>query len=96
MLQRHAIEVLHDNEGLPVFLSNFMDSADIRMVQCGRRLRFALEACQGLNIFGDIVGQEFERDQAMQPGVFRFVHHAHAAAPEFLDNAVVRDDLVNH
>ena len=32
----------------------------------------------------------------MQPCVLSLIDHAHPAATEFLDNAVVRDGLVNH
>ena len=32
----------------------------------------------------------------MQLYVFGLVHHAHAAAAELLDNAIVRDGLANH
>ena len=32
----------------------------------------------------------------MQPCVLSLIDHAHPAATEFLDNAVMRDGLVNH
>jgi hypothetical protein len=32
----------------------------------------------------------------MQPRVFRFVNHAHAAAAQLLDNAVVGNGLSDH
>ena len=32
----------------------------------------------------------------MEAGVFRFIHHAHAPAAEFFNNAVVRDGFVDH
>jgi hypothetical protein len=37
----------------------------------------------------------WEQFRMPQPGVFGFVHHAHAAANSFED-AVVRDGLANH
>ena len=33
MLQRHAIQELHDHEGTTIFLANVMDRADVGMVQ---------------------------------------------------------------
>jgi len=32
----------------------------------------------------------------MQAGVLGLVHHAHSPTAEFLNNAVVRDDLIDH
>src|SRR5882762_1985460 len=96
MFQRDAVEKLHRDESLPLGLTDVVDGADIRMVQCGSGLCFALEACQGLGILGDLVGQEFERDKAMQPGVLGLVDDSHAAATELFDDAVVRDGLANH
>ncbi len=46
MLQRHAVQKLHDDEGLPLFFADFVDGADVGMVQGGSGLRFALEAAQ--------------------------------------------------
>ena len=59
-------------------------------------LRLALEACQGLRVLRDLVGQEFQRDKAMQPGVLGFVNHTHPAAAELFNDAVVRDGLAYH
>jgi hypothetical protein len=52
-----------------------------------------LESSQRLAIAGQFVGQELQRDEAMEPGVLGFVDHAHAAAAELLDDAVVREGL---
>jgi hypothetical protein len=49
-----------------------------------------------LRIFSNIIRQELEGDEAMQPGILGLVDHAHAAAAEFLDNAIVRDGLADH
>ena len=42
------------------------------------------------------LGQELQRDQAMQPRVFGLVDHAHPAAAELFDDAVMRDGLADH
>ena len=42
-------------------------------------------------MFGDIIREKFESDVAMQSNVFGFVDHAHAAATELFEDAVVRD-----
>ena len=66
------------------------------MVQRGSGLGFTLEAAEGLRIAGHFIGQEFQRDKTVEPGVFGFVDHTHPAATEFFDNAVVRNGLVDH
>ena len=45
---------------------------------------------------GEFIGKEFEGDEAAQLGVFSFVNNTHAATTELLDDAVVRDGLVDH
>jgi hypothetical protein len=44
MLERRAFHVLHHDEGAAVLFLNVMDSADVRMIQCGSGARLALEA----------------------------------------------------
>ncbi len=47
-------------------------------------------------IFSQCLGQELQGDQAAQLGVLGFIHHAHAAAAELLQNPVMRDGGANH
>ena len=96
MLQRVAIEKFHGDEGLAVLLVDFVDGADVGMVQSGGGFGFTLEAGEGLRILGDIVGQEFQSDEAAEFEVFGFVDYAHAAAAEFFEDAIVRDGLSEH
>ena len=42
------------------------------------------------------IGEELERDKAAKLGVLSFIDHTHSAAAELFDDAVVRDDLVDH
>ena len=53
------------------------------MVQRGSGLGFPLKASERMLIFGDILWQEFQSDEAVQAGIFRLVHHTHTAAAEF-------------
>ena len=75
---------------------NFMDGADVGMVQRGGGFGFALEAAERLRILCDIVGQEFQRDKAVELDVLGLVDDTHPATAELLDNAVVRDGLADH
>ncbi len=96
MLQGHAFEELHGDEALAVVLADFVDGADVGMVQRGGRARFAAETLQGLRVLGYIVGQEFQSDEAAEARVLGLVDDAHPAAAELLDDAVVRDGLADH
>ena len=89
MLQGHAIQELHGDEGLAFVLANVMDGADVGMVQRRRGLCFALETRQGLRIVGEFLGQEFQGHEAVQARVFGLVHHTHAAAAELFDDPIM-------
>ena len=80
----------------PSCFANVVNRADVGMVQRRRRLRLALETRQRLRIARDVVGQELQRDEAVQARVLGLVDHAHAAAAQLLDDAVVRDGLADH
>jgi hypothetical protein len=96
MLEGHAVQVLHSDEGLSVLLTDVVNDADIGMIESGSRPGLALEAGQGLRIAGHFIGKKLESDEAMQACVLSLVHHAHATTAELLENAVVRDSLVDH
>ena len=96
MLQRCTLQILHGDERLPVLFANVINRANVGVIQRGRRLRFTLEAAQGLRIAGNLIGQELQCDKTVQPRIFRLEDDAHTAAPEFLDDAVVRDGLSDH
>ena len=96
MLQGHAVQKLHGDERLAVLLANFVDRADIGMIQRRSGLRLALKARQRLRVSGNLVGQKLQGDKAAERDVLGFVDDAHPAAAEFLDDAVVRDGLANH
>jgi len=78
------------------FAISYIYSADIGMVQSGRGPRLATEAVEDLRVFGDFIRQKFQRRKATEHGVLGLVDHAHPAAAQLLDNAVMRDGLPNH
>jgi len=96
MFQRHAVQKLHDQEGMAVLLPDFVDRADIGMVESRGRLRLPLETGQGLGVLCDGVGQKLQSDKPVQVYVLGLVHHTHAATAQLFDYAVVRDGLADH
>src|SRR5215469_3684678 len=96
VLQGESVQKLHSDERLPVLLVNFVNRADVRMVQCGSRLCLALEAGKSLCVLGYVVRQKLEGNEAMQLQVLSLVDHTHPAATQLLDDAVMGDRLPDH
>src|SRR5712691_8680967 len=96
MLQGVAIQKLHGDESLAVLLANVVNSADIGMVQGGSSLRFPLKPAQRLGISRDFIGQEFQGNKSVKPGVLGLVDHTHPTTAELLYNPIVRDGLADH
>jgi hypothetical protein len=96
VLQRHPVQKLHGDEGLSVLVVDLINRADVGMVQCRRGLSFPLKAGQGLRIFGNLVRQELQGDEAVQLYVLGLVDHTHPAAAKFVDDAIVRNSLADH
>src|SRR5262245_61145643 len=59
-----------------------MNVRDVRMVQRGERLRLAGEAGEAFGIVGEDIGQDFDRDVAIELRVPGFVDLAHAAGAD--------------
>ena len=95
-LQCFTIQQLHRNELLAVGFVNVVDSADIGMIQCGRRSSLALKALDGLDVVGNLTGQEFERHLAPKSQVLGAVDDTHATAPNPFENPVMRDIRSEH
>ncbi len=97
VLERHAIEKFHGDEADAAFaFADFVDGADVVVIERGGGAGFAAEAFERGGIFGDVVGKKFQRDETAEREVFGFVDDSHAAAAEFFDDAVVGDCLAEH
>src|SRR5215470_8991764 len=86
MFECGAVEEFHGDESAAVFFTDVINSANVGMVEGGGGPRFTLEAGKSLVIFGDFVGEEFQRDEAMETGIFGFVDHTHTAAAKLLQD----------
>ncbi len=94
--QGYALQKLHGDELAVLVMANFIDRADVGVVQRGSGTGFPAEAFQGLRVLGNVVRKEFQSDEASKIDVFGFIDHTHPPAAEFLDDAVMRDGLANH
>ncbi len=78
--ERLPLQQFHGDEGSPIDLVDFMDRADVRVVQRGRRLGLPLEAAEGLCVVGEFFRKELQSDVATELEVFGLIHHTHATA----------------
>ena len=77
-------------------LADFVDRANIGMVEGGRRARLPSKALQSLWVFCYVFGQKLQCDKSTKLCVLSLVNDAHPAAAQLLDDAVVRDGLADH
>jgi hypothetical protein len=66
VLQRHAVQILHRDEPLPIVVRNFVNGAYVGVVQSPSRTSFAAETFQGLQVLRDILGEKLECDKASE------------------------------
>ena len=66
------------------------------MVEGRSGTRLATETFQRLRVLCQFIWQEFERYEAAELNILGLEDHAHTAATDLLDDAVVRDGLADH
>ncbi len=72
-----------------------MDRGDVRVVERGEHLRFALEARQALRIGGKHLGQDLQGDVPPEPRVAGAIHLAHPTRAERTDDFVKANALAS-
>src|SRR4029077_12220542 len=87
-LESVAVEELHGDEALAVFLADFVDRTNVRMIQSGSGLGFAFKARQGLRIAGDFGGEEFQGHETVEFDVFGFIDDTHPATAELFEDSI--------
>jgi len=95
MLQSRPIEEFHHQVGLPVLLANFVNRADVGMIQRRRGSRLTPESLERLRVLVQFTGKKFQRNGAAKILILGLVHHTHTATTEPFDHAVVRDGTSN-
>src|ERR1700744_5033989 len=96
MLERYAIEKLHGDEGLAVLFADVVDRANVWVIEGGSSLGFAAETLDCDGVVRGTGREKFKSDGGLEGGVFGFVDDTHAAAPELLEDAIVRNCLAEH
>src|SRR5262249_27417524 len=79
---------LHHERPDVVGLFQAVDVGDVRVIQRGESLGFALEAGHPVHVRRKRLGQELDRDVPVEACVARLVHFAHPACSERAENLV--------
>ena len=92
---RLPLDVLHHDEVLAAALvaAGVEHLHDVRVHEARRRLRLALEARDERRVVGEVLGEQLDRDLALQAQVEREVHGRHAAEAEPALEPVAPGDL---
>ena len=93
LVQPLALDELHDVVMQPVLLADAVDGHDVGVVQPGGGLGLPMEAPQPLRLQQGVRRQHLQGDVAPQRFLLGFVHHAHAAAADLAQDAVVAESL---
>src|SRR5208282_3026851 len=96
VLQREPVQKLHSDETFAFVFADFVDGADIGMIQGGSRSSLAAESFKRLRVLRHILGKELECDKSAERGVLGLVDNTHPTPAELVDDAVVRDGLADH
>ena len=83
-------------KALAFVLADFVDGADVGMIQGGGGRASRWKRSSAWGSWATSSGRNFRATKRPRRGVFGLVDHAHAAAAEFFDDAVVRDGLADH
>jgi hypothetical protein len=82
-----ALDILHHDEGLSVGFADFVNRADVRVIQRRGVLRFAHQPCSSAIVRGEVLYQLY-RDGAAQTRVAGAIHLSHAAGANQADDLV--------
>src|SRR5882724_9882504 len=95
-LERFALEQLHHDERLPIVFPNFVNGADIGMIQRRSGTRLATETLERLRILVERFGKKFQSDAAAKLQIFGGIDHAHATPTELFKDFVVSNGFAGH
>src|ERR1700680_3631979 len=96
MLKSAALQQFHRDESLALTLINFINGADIGMIERRRHASFTAKTFQALRIVSYIFRQELQSHESAQASVFGLINNAHPAATKLLNNSIMSDGLANH
>ena len=94
--ERLPLQELHGDERLAFVFADFVDRANVRMVERRGGPGLALKPLERLPVPGEVFGKELQRHHAAEFGVLGFVHDTHPPASELFEDAVVGNCFAEH
>jgi hypothetical protein len=88
LAQRFAIDQFGRDESMAVSLAGLEDREDVRMIEAGSGHRLLLEAAHDVGIVREIRRQDLHGDVAIELGVARAIHLAHATGSDGADDLI--------
>ena len=81
-------EGLSDQKVSALLVADVIQDANVRVIQGSKRLRLAFEALPHLSVGGPVMGKHFDGNYAVETRIRGFVHLAHAAHADRLENLI--------
>jgi hypothetical protein len=94
--QRHPFQQFHHDEVLPILLADFMNGANVGMVERGRSASLPLKTLERCRISTKLRRKELQRHAAAEGRILGLEDDTHPAAAQLLQNAVVGNSLADH
>ena len=88
LAERLATNQLHRDEADAVRFADFVNDADVRVLEPRGRLRFLQKAPLLVGVRDDVRRQHLQRDLTIQRRVERLVHDPHATPPELRQDPI--------
>ena len=95
-VDKRPVGLLDRDEGSLLNFVDFINRADVGMIESGCRTSLATETFQGLGILSYFFRQKLQSHESAEARVLGLIDNTHTAAAELLNDAVVRDDLADH
>jgi hypothetical protein len=95
VLQSRAVQKLHRDERMTIVLADFVNRADVGVVESGCSASLTTKSFESLRVLSYILRQEFQGDKATEFGILGLVDHTHPTTAQLLKHAVMRDGLAD-
>ena len=96
VLESFSGETLHHDEGVAFGLVNFVNRADVGMIESGSGAGFSLESFERLMVPHQLGREKLNRNIPAETKIHGAVHDSHAPAAEKFFDPIVRNDFANH
>ena len=77
--ERLALQIFHHQIIISILLTDVVEDADVRMIQAGDGLCFALESLAQFGTISKMRRQNFYCDDSIESGIAGFINLAHSA-----------------